>query len=185
MKTIYLILASIFLATSCKSDETNTEIIKGSPYPPYDYKQMAFYSSFRFVNSSGEALFTDNTTSEEKKTIKVDYLIGDEYFEGTFDEENLRYEIRDDYHYAAWGVNEEGHFLSLVPPYFKVFGEEYIQEFGERLWVQYRITFPDNEVFVVRFTAAPSQFTNVYFVEKVYVNGVSVPFKNPITIVKS
>ncbi|WP_372474264.1 hypothetical protein AB4865_03050 [Capnocytophaga sp. ARDL2] len=55
MKTIYLILASIFLATSCKSDETNTEIIKGSPYPPYDYKQMAFYSSFRFVNSSGEA----------------------------------------------------------------------------------------------------------------------------------
>jgi hypothetical protein len=172
MKKIILIMFGLFVVIGCsssddKSNQTDDNI--NEPLPPNRGYNMSLALGIEFVNDDSINILDPENQMVEENDLDVD-VYGVNGYENEFPYPvNYQYN-KFMYFYVRTKIdNTESYMLVLNSYGYKT--KEIQQALGERGWLQYKITFPDNTVYEVKVEGALKPNSTIdYYPAKIYVN---------------
>ena len=162
----------LFVVISCstsddKSNQTDDNI--NEPLPPNRGYNMSLALGIEFVNDAGINILDPENQMVEENDLDVD-VYGVNGYENEFPYPvNYQYN-KFMYFYVRTKIdNTESYMLVLNSYGYKT--EEIQQALGERDWLQYKITFPDNTVYEIKVEGELKPNSTIdYYPAKIYVN---------------
>lgn len=168
MKKIVLLMIGLFVSISCsKTDDhsVQTDDNINEPLPPNRGINMNLSLKIKFVNNSGENIFEIEPLLFDANEIDVDVFGVNSYLN--------EYPYNPSYSYGKYitFINYEGIGKCFKLNSYAYKTDEIQQAFGERGWLKYKITFPDDVVYEVKVEGALIPNSTIdYYPTKIFVN---------------
>lgn len=176
-KILFLVFVFIGIGlTACNVENKEKQPhLPNVPQPPFTEPVLFYKINLLFNDSNGENVFDKEIPNWNFRDVKIEYFMSENYESSILGTKCNSYSILDN-EIANWDKNpislNETHLL-LTNVVTEKMGNNFIQSFKERLWVKYKIIFPDNDEFEIKITGKDLQHLNVK-PDKIYVNNVEV-----------
>lgn len=172
MKKIILLMIGLFVSISCsKTDDhsVQTDDNINEPLPPNRGYNMHLALGIEFINDSGVNIFDLQNPIVSENDLDVD-VYGVNGYENEFPYPvNYQYNTYMYFYLRTKVDNTESYMLVLNSYAYKT--DEIQQAFGERGWLKYKITFPDDVVYEVKVEGALIPNSTIdYYPNKIFVN---------------
>ena len=170
MKKFILILFGLFLVISCSSSDDKLIVQDDGnpiqePNDPDRGINMNLALSLIFVNNLGENIFDPLNPLLNEGDLDVD-VFGINGYENEYPFTNNN----ENSYFINFGTTiDEPYTYSLMLKNYEIKTEALQQAFGERGWLQYKITFPDDTVYEVKVEGAQRNSID-YYPTKIFIN---------------